>query len=131
MEHLEKLINEKFVTVNTKLDGINSRLDKINGSVGRHEKQITEALAERAANRQKQEDYFTKINDIDTRMNKAELADITHTTNCPQAPRIRVLEDQQLQTRSVKRFMAYLFGAGIALGGLLVGVIELILHIGS
>jgi hypothetical protein len=48
MDNIEKLINEKFNTVNTKLDSIGKRLDHINGSVQRHEKEINNVLIERA-----------------------------------------------------------------------------------
>lgn len=56
MNMTDKLIEEKFKgltsLINAQFESTHDRLDKINGSVAKHEKEIQEALIERAANRQ-------------------------------------------------------------------------------
>ena len=136
MENLEKLINEKFVTVNTKLDGISGRLDKINGSVQQHEKVISEALIERAANRQLQTDKFKEIDALEIRTNLLEKEEVKHFSACPIAPtikdnqkKIRKLEDESLSNKSVKKFISLVFISGLALGGIIIGIVELLIKI--
>ena len=119
------------IVINTKLDGINSHLSKINGSVQRHESQITEALTERLANRQKQEDKFKVLDGIEGRVDVLEKEDIIHYQKCPVAPQVRKLQDESLGHKSVKKFMGLMFAGGIALGGLIVGIIELALKLGG
>ena len=125
MSNIEELINTKFELVNTKLDGLANRMDKINGTVQKHEEGFNLALIERAKNRQVQEDRFKTLETVEKRVGLVEKAEVQHITNCPQAQKVRKLEDQYLSNRSVKKFMATMFIGGMSLGGLVVGLIKL------
>jgi division protein CdvB (Snf7/Vps24/ESCRT-III family) len=84
---LGSLINAQFL-------GTHDRLDKINGKVQKHDDQIQEALAERLANRQKQESMFAKIPELEKS--------------------IRTLQDQQLSANSVKKWLIATVGVTTA-----------------
>lgn len=62
---LSNMMNAQFKEVHT-------RLDKINGKVGKHEEQITEALIERAGNRQEQKKYNETLCENKTKLGKIE-----------------------------------------------------------
>ena len=89
MEHIEKLIESKFETVNVKLDGITGRLDTINGSVGKHDKQINEALIWRSKK-------YTEIDD------KHELYDECMVD-------VRKLMNESIGSKAMKKYNARLF----------------------
>jgi len=105
--------------------GINQRLDKINGTVQKHDEAITQALVERATNRQKQEDYFTEIVDIEKRVSIVEEKEGQHILVCPNIPKIRALEDNSLSQKSIKRWVV----ASIASTGLVMGIIWILVQI--
>ena len=92
-------VNAQYKIIDTKLDGINAHLAHINGSVQKHEEQIMEALTERAKNRQVQRDNFKDLDEL--------------------VPKVRRLEDQQLTSRSIKKWIA----TSVALTGTLIGLI--------
>jgi hypothetical protein len=117
---LTTLTNAQFINVN-------ERLDKINGRVEKHDIAITQALVERGANRQKQEDYFTQIDDIEERLVDVEKAEKSHVINCPNVPKIRALEDNQMTSKAIKKWVFTSVGLGLAVGGFIVAIIELIL----
>jgi hypothetical protein len=75
MNGLTTLINSQSTATHDLLGEVNKRLDKINGKVNKHEDQITEALIERAKNRQEQK-------------TQSEV----HYSQCPNTPRIQELE---------------------------------------
>ena len=94
-----KLTNTQYEVINTKLDGIVSHLKRINGSVEKHEKQIQDALIERARYRQEQVDRVKDLDEI--------------------IPKVRKLEDQQLSSRSIKKWIA----TSVILTGTVLGLI--------
>ena len=112
---------------NLKLNNIDQHLTKQNGRISKAEEAIALALQERGANRQKQEDYFVQIDDLDERLTEVEKKESNHILACPQAPLIRALQDEALTNKSTKKFMFALFTGGIALGSLVVGLLKLIL----
>lgn len=99
-----QLIDDHFASIkelmNTQFKGINDRLDKLNGKVFVHDQKISE-------------------------LEKTELA---HILNCPISPKLRALEDEMLTQKSVKTYMKWLAGVCLAIGGLVVGIIELLLN---
>ena len=78
--------NGQFNVINTKLDGITQRLDKLNGTVARHEKIINERAIVVA-------DY----------MDHAKEAENVEK-------RIRMLEDQQLSNKTIKKWIVTTVG---------------------
>jgi hypothetical protein len=88
---------------NVILQGINDHLDKLNSKVASHEKIINDRAAIVI-----DYDHF-----------KADLASIPD--------RVRVLEDKSLSSASIRKFVTAIFASGIALGGLIVGIIGLIM----
>lgn len=111
MEHLEKLINEKFKTTNVKLDGINTRLDRINGSVQKHEKRIGEIEIERAKANQEKKDIMA-----------------TRAETCPQDYRIDKLEKESYNTKMMKRYNARLFAVSTAVIGVLISLLHFVFN---
>lgn len=111
--------------VSNSVAAIEKHLERQNGRIGKAENLIVQALEERSGNRQKQEDYFSKINEIDTRLDLVEKAEVQHIINCPMQPKVRIIEDRLLSQASVKKFMFVMFTSGVALGGLVVGIIKL------
>ena len=61
--------------INIELIGINKRLDKINGSVQRHEKEINDALIERAINREHQKVFDVACDELEDVKIKIEYID--------------------------------------------------------
>ncbi len=59
------------------------------------------------------------------RVSALENKELLHTTNCPIAPKVRVIEDTLLSQRSIKKFMFVMFTSGILLGGFIVSIIKL------
>jgi hypothetical protein len=102
-------------------------LDTINGKVYKHEEVINEAIGERKSNREAQAKVSDKVEELETRVNLVEKAEILHITNCPMSPKLRNIEDKLLGQSSVRKYMAGLFAGGIALGGLLISLLKLIL----
>lgn len=113
--------------VSNSVAAIEKHLERQNGRIGKAEAAIAQALEERAANRQKQEDYFTKIDALDSRLDLVEKAEVQHIVNCPMQPKVRTIEDKLLSQQSVKKFMFVMFTSGVALGGLVVGILKLFL----
>ena len=91
-------VDTQYRVIETKLGSIDNHLQRINGSVGKHEEQIQEALIERAKNRQEQKD---RVKDFDEMV-----------------PKVRALEDHQLSSRSIKKWIA----AAVALTGTVIGL---------
>jgi hypothetical protein len=56
-----------------------------------------------------------------------EKESVRHVINCPVSPKLRNIEDKLLGQQSIRKYMAGLFTAGIALGGLIIGILKLIL----
>ena len=107
---LKTTVEGQYKVIDTKLNTINDHLERINGSVGKHEKKINDALLERAANREIQKE---DIKDMDVLK-----------------PKVRSLEDQQLTTRSIKKWIV----TSVALTGSVLGLFyilyQLIQHAG-
>ena len=99
-----KVDAQNLVTNNT-LKNIEDHLKSLNGKVAEHEKIIHErALV---------------VKDFENHVeNRKE--------TCPLIPELRVLQDERLSTKSVKKMMGVMFTGGIALGGFIVGIIKLI-----
>lgn len=131
MEHLEKLINSKFDITNLKLDTMNDHLSKLNGKVAKHEKIINEAIVERAGNRQKQEDYFKDFDEVIGKVKEIEKQEQEHLNKCPQANKIRIIEDHLLTQSSMKKYQAKLFLISTTVLGLLIGVIGIWIKLGA
>lgn len=112
---------------NNRLEAIDNHLLRQNGRVSKAEEAIALALQERAGNRQKQEDYFMQIDNLDERLTEVEKKENQHVITCPNIEKIRKLEDENLSNKSVKKFMGIMFTSGVALGGLIVAVIKLII----
>ena len=91
-------VDSQYKVIDTKLDNLNTHLERINGSVGKHETVINEALIERARFR---EILDNNIEDVD------ELV-----------PKVRKLEDHQLTSKSIKKWIA----AAVALTGTVIGL---------
>lgn len=121
------LINSRFDGIEKLVNGVNTRLDRLNGKVFEHESIIQEAIGERKQNREVQKANADKVQELETRVNLMEKLEITHTINCPVAPKVRLIEDSMLQQKSVKKFMGVMFVGGIALGGFIVGLLKLII----
>ena len=98
-------VDSQYKVIETKLGSIDNHLKRINGSVGKHEEQIQEALPERARNRQEQRE---RVKDLDEMI-----------------PKVRALEDQQLSTKSVKKWIA----TSVALTGTVLGLFYTIYQI--
>jgi len=88
---------------NLNLQSINDHLARLNSKVATHEKIIQERAE--------------VVSDF-----KHFKESIEHVPE-----RVRKLEDQALTTRSIWKFLAAIFAGGIALGGLVVGVVELMI----
>jgi len=96
--------------INAQFSGVNERLDKINGKVGKHDEQINEALTERAKNRQEQKDVFTKVEHIEVKIEELKEIESKLITTCPQAERVRDIEDSLLKIKAVKENGTLVFG---------------------
>ena len=102
---LQEQIKGLGTLMNAQFLGVNERLDKINGTVQKHDDAITGALVERSANRQKQEDYFMEIDDMEKRVTEMEKIEVNHILNCPVSPKLRILEDNMLSQKSIKKWI--------------------------
>jgi hypothetical protein len=119
------LLDKRFDTVERLLNGVNTRLDSLNGKVYAHENQIQEALGERKLNREKQKEVADKVEELEVRTNLLEKTEITHVINCPQAPKIRVLEDNQLTSKAIKKWIV----ASIAVTGTVMSILWIIIKL--
>ena len=99
-------IDGKFDIVIVSLKNIDNHLARQNGTIKTHDDQIQEALQWRAKKYQQIDDKFEDYDEL--------------------APKIRKLEDNQLQSKSVKKFMGLLFTGGIALGAVIVALLTLL-----
>ena len=122
---LQEQIKGVTTLMNAQFLGVNDRLDKINGKVQKHDEAIQQALIERSSNRQKQEDYFREIEDLDDRVSNIEQTSANHLILCPNMPKIRALEDNQLSQKAIKTWVV----ASIASTGVVMGIIWVILQI--
>jgi len=107
MENSEfQLLSQQITALQTmthaQFINVNDRLDKINGKVAHHEEQITEALIERAQNREQQR-------------NQANV----HVINCPVKPRVEALEKESISTKAVKSWIL----ASVGVTGIVVTII--------
>ncbi len=118
-----KLIDKRFDTIEKLLNGVNTRLDGINGKVNKHEGQIQEALGERTENRKSQAKCADKVSELDTRVDLLEKEDLVHYSKCPIAPIVRKLEDDNLSTKSIKK---WLVGA-VAITSTIVGIVSFLI----
>lgn len=89
--------------INTKLDGINTHLARINGKVASHEKTINDAMIWRAKKYTQVDEKFEEFDEI--------------------IPKVRALEDTQLTTKAIKRWII----GTIAITGTLIGIISFII----
>ena len=92
MEHIEKLLVEKFRTQEVLIKGVNTRLDKINGRIERNTEDIQGMKVERAKVIQEKDDFM-----------------IHREATCPQNDKIDNLEQQQITEKAMKRYNARLF----------------------
>lgn len=106
------LINSKFTGLDSVLKSIDDHLKHINGSVAEHDKDIRQALVERSGNRQSQLDHLRITEEIDKRLKileekviSLEKININHVNICPQAPRIKLLEDEVIKSQATKMFV--------------------------
>ena len=96
---LSQQLTSMTTLMNAQFINVHERLDKINGKVLKHDEAITDL----------------------------EKQELTHITRCPNVTAIRALQDESLSNKSVKKFMGVMFVSGIAIGGFIIGVVELIL----
>ncbi len=122
-----KLIDKRFDTIEKLCNGINNRLDTLNGKVYKHETIINEAIGERQENRKAQEKTAKLVDELETRVELVEKAEIVHYTNCPISPKLRNIEDKLLSQAAVKKYMGLMFTGGVALGGLIIALLKLII----
>ncbi len=62
--------------------------------------------------------YYT-VDELDTRVDLVEKAEMVHYINCPISPKLRNIEDKLLSQSAVRKYMAGMFAGGIGLGGLI------------
>ena len=98
-KELNEILEQKFEVINTKLDYIKAQVTKTNG----------------------------RVDKLEGKVDVLEKQEIAHVLNCPVNPKLRVIEDALLSQYAVKKYMAYLLGAGVAIGGLIIGIIRLML----
>jgi len=104
---LTTLLNARFTDSENQIHGITTRLDKINGKVASHEKQINDALIERAKNREQQKN-----------------ADANHVLHCPVAPRVQKLEQDKGVRLGIKQFVVGVISIMAVLVGMSVSIIK-------
>ena len=75
----------QFNVIDTKLDGIDVHLKKINGTVEGHTEKLNQFAIERESLRIKQDVYFKDLESV--------------------TPRIRMLEDEHLSTKAIKKWI--------------------------
>jgi hypothetical protein len=95
--------------INAQFTGVNERLDKINGRVGKHDEQINESLTERAKNRQEQSYNFHKLDEVIKKVDELKEIESHHITTCPQADRVRTLEDKQVEYEAIVKSKSIVF----------------------
>jgi predicted ribosome quality control (RQC) complex YloA/Tae2 family protein len=115
----------QFEIIESKVDGVHQRLDKINGRVGKAEDQINQALTERMANRQKQEEYFSYIDNIDMRLKLVEQKEEMHVYKCPIKADLDILKADKSIRLGIKQFII----GGLSLIALLLGISYTIMSI--
>jgi len=98
-KELNQILEQKFEIINTKLDFIKEQVTKTNG----------------------------RVDELEDKVEVLEKSEIAHVVNCPVNPKLRIIEDRLLSQYAVKKYMAYMLGAGVAIGGLIVGIIRLII----
>jgi hypothetical protein len=106
---LEKLTAQTTL-INAQFTGVNERLDKINGKVGKHDEQINEALTERAKNRQEQKDNFHKLDEVIKKVDELKEIESHHITTCPQADKVRELQDAVMIQKDRDSNKSIIFG---------------------
>ena len=120
-------VDAQNTITNNRLETINAHLEKQNSRIGKAESAIALALEERAANRQQQQQYRDTVDELEERVDELAEKELTHIINCPVSPKLRNIEDKLLGQQSVRKYMAGLFAGGMALGGLIIGILKLIL----
>ena len=91
----------QFMVIDTKLDGITQRLDKINGTVANHEKRIN--------------DHDIIITDYVNHLKDTEIIQ----------GKIRIMEDTQLTSKSIKKWVIGTILIVVTLLGIVTTVLEL------
>jgi hypothetical protein len=89
-------INLVLAPIKQDIAAIKKTTAETNGKVVKHESQITQALEERKNNREKQDVYFNHVDELSTRTELLEKADIARIINCPVSPKLRTVEDQMV-----------------------------------
>lgn len=105
-------ITKELTDLKITIQGYSARVDAQNTITNNRLQTIDEKLCKQNGRVGKLEDRITPLEN--------------HVENTVELPeKIRRLEDDSLSNKSVKKFMAYIFTAGVALGGLVVAVIKL------
>ena len=120
IDNLYDMTEKQFVNVNL-------NLAKINGRVNKHDDVINSAINERGENRQLQKIYFKEVDLLKEKVNELREESSAHIINCPVNPQLRIIQDQLLTQAGVKKYLAAMFMIGIALGGLVLGILRLII----
>jgi len=89
-EYIKQIIHASAEITNVKIDGINERLTKINGTIKRHEEYIDE----------------DKLN---TQIWKEEKK--TRGQTCPQVDKIKLIDDNLMEYKMMKRYPKLVVGA--------------------
>ena len=104
---------------------VNERLDKINGKVARHDDAITQSLIERSNLQHKTSEQDTCIDEIYDRLADVEKKEANHVLACPNVNKIRALEDNQLETKSVKKWIV----GSVATTGIVMSILWILFQI--
>ena len=121
------LINQRFDGLEKLVGGINTRLDTLNGKVYSHETIINEAIGERKMARENQKSTADKVQELETRLELVERAELTHVINCPISPKLRNIEDKLLSQTSVRKYMWTMFIGGCTLASVTIALLKLII----
>ena len=107
-------ITKELTDLKIIIQGYSARVDAQNTITNSRLATIDEKLCKQNGRVGKLEDRITPLENH-----------VANTTELPS--KIRKLEDESLSNRSVKKFMLLMFTSGVALGGLIVGIIRLII----
>lgn len=110
---------------NHRLSTINDHLQRQNGRISKAEQAIAMALEERSANRMQQSQYRESVDELEKKVSDLILKETTHSINCPNAPRIRAIEDNLLSVKSVKKWIV----GTISVVGVLMSIIFILFKI--
>lgn len=105
-EFLNSILETHSARIDGKFDVINNKLDNI-------EKQTTKTNG--------------RVSKLEENVQVLNIKDQNHIMYCPQQNRIKTLEDEQISSKSIKKFFYAGVGIIVGLGGLILAIIEIVL----